>query len=293
VPAQVHPTAFVRLLSLFAIGSRDERLSLACLDDASRAFYGDALEACARMLSGSSEAFRAQAALAALMRLVWSLVPARLLEAQSPDVRALAHTALVSKFGDFQGINDATRFLTTIFKRVRQYHHSGRNATSLSLDLVAHQELLAEQGGRCSHCRFEFEAELYVYAAEDEGVLSSRYVPLQDELTLQKTFRKPELDHIVPVVLGGDSRENWQILCRSCNSGKSDQISYLFALAGHNANRVTHLHSLSSAKRYAVIAEAIGKGNTLESTGDGKFYRVFKVSPDGLANVENLVARYE
>jgi hypothetical protein len=50
---------------------------------------------------------------------------------------------------------------------------------------------------------------------------------------------------------------------------------------------------LTAAKRYAVIAQTVAHGtDTNGMAGDGKFYRVYKIAQNGLANLDNLIARY-
>lgn len=204
----------------------------------------------------------------------------------------MAEKALINRLGEFEGIDAAARHLTVVFKRIRQYARGGRRSISLDLERVAHRELYDHQRERCNHCRYEFDSDHYLYAAEEEDVVTTKYFPVLGEVALDRTYRRPELDHIVPVMLGGDSPQNWQILCRSCNSGKSDQISYMFSLTGQSYNRLAHLFELTSGKRYAVIAEAIAKGLPVTAPGDGQFYRIFKLQENGLANPENLTARY-
>lgn len=287
------PTALTTLLSLFANGEREDRLALARLQGKCRILYSDALEASGRLLSSGTESFRAQATLLALSRMIWSLVPARLLDSPSPDFESLAHRALVERLGAFDGVEASARYLSIVFKRIKKYAHYGRRSTSLDLDTITHKRLLLAQNGRCNHCLYEFGSDHYIYAAEDDGVLSRPYAPKIGEVHLEHTYRKPELDHIIPLVLGGDSEENWQILCKSCNAGKSDQFSYIFLLSGHASNRLSHLFELTAGKRYAIIAETIAKGESPNiCPGDGGFYRVFKVCEQGMANPENLLARY-
>lgn len=287
------PLALSNLLFVFAEGSYSDRLAVARLGPGTRTFYSDALEASGRLLNAGAETFRAQATIAAVARLTWSLVPARLIDSPSPDIRGLAEKALLSRFGEFDGFDAVSRHLTIVFKRIRQYAREGRRAMSLDLDLIAHQQIFERQNGRCNHCQYEFKGDLYSYAVEEDAVVATRYNPLPGEIALEKTFRRPELDHIVPLILGGDSPQNWQILCKSCNLGKSDQITYIFSLAGQNYNRVEHLFGLTAGKRYAVIAESIFSGVLPTEPLDGKWYRIFKKDKLGLSNPENLVAHYE
>ena len=156
--------------------------------------------------------------------------------------------------------------------------------------LITHRRLLDDQRGRWNHCLYEFGATDHFYAIEDDGLPAESDALVDGELALSQTFRRPELDHIIPVILGGDGESNWQILCRSCNAGKSDQISYMSAMLGQSYNRLGHLYQLTAGKRYAIIAEASVEFETPK--GDGRHFRVFKKEYSGLANPENLHAVY-
>lgn len=290
MPGYCQPDSLVKLLSLFAEGSRYERSSLSRLQGDARSYFSDSLENSGRLMIAGSELYRAHATISTLMRLVWSLVPVKLLNAPSPDFRSLAKRALHDRFGEFQRSEEAVRYLTTVFKRIRKYARAGRDASSLDFELMTHRELLVEQQGRCAHCLYEFKADNYFYAPEEDGISVVHEMPLDGEITLSRTLRKPELDHIIPLILGGDNPDNWQILCKSCNAGKSDQVSYLTGVMGSSQNRVGHLLHLTTAKRYAVLVDAPDAIDL--RSGDGKYMRIFKKDEAGFANPENLIAKY-
>lgn len=292
MPTVIQPAAVSRVLEIFAGGSQHDRLALTRLAPDVRSFFSDALESTGRTLGVGSEAVRAQATLATLTRFIWSLVPSRLLGGDSPDFRRLAEEVLLQRIGEFAGSDIVSRNLAVIFKRIRRYARTGRTATSLDLDQIRHQGILVRQSGRCNHCLYEFGPDLYRYAGEEDGISVTEYRPIQGEIALSQTYRKPELDHIIPLVFGGDQEENWQILCATCNRGKSDQVSYFFNVNSLNSNRLADLYSLTSGKRYATIAEARGVTPPEISAGDGRFYRIHKRDFSGLLNIENLVARY-
>lgn len=278
------------LLKVFAEGKREDRLEIATLKGPLGGFFSDSVDSSGRLMASGAAAYRAHAAIAMLTRLIWSLVPTRLISSASPDVKALAQRALIGRFGSEYFDDEVTRYLTVVFKRIRTYALAGRQVQSLNLELIAHRTLLIQQGGRCNHCLYQFAASDHFYSVEDDGVPSGSSEAMDGELVLLQMFRRPELDHIVPVILGGDGEENWQILCRSCNAGKSDQISYMSLMHGQVNNRVGHLFSLTAGKRYAVIAEATRDEKPV--TGDGRHFRIFRKDETGLANPENLRALY-
>ena len=117
---------------------------------------------------------------------------------------------------------------------------------------------------------------------------------LENEIVLHHaTFRTPELDHIIPYVLGGDSSNNWQILCKSCNIGKSDYINYMYAFSSQSTHRLSDLESLTYGKRYAVIASTSQKLDSSSiQISDGRYYRIFKNNDDGFLDSMNLKSEY-
>lgn len=67
---------------------------------------------------------------------------------------------------------------------------------------------------------------------------------------------EPQIDHIVPVALGGRSEsENYQILCRRCNVGKGKLLSWLMA-APYFLDRADEL---SAQLRFCVLAAHHGR----------------------------------
>lgn len=289
VVARLDLVGLTQVLSIVAHGSQAQRLSLVRLEEETRTFFSDVLDPTTR--SSGADVIRAHACLAALMRTLWNLVPQRVFSAGSPDFRSLAHAALRRRFGQGTFPESTASYLAVVFKRIRQYALTGRHASSLDLELQSHRHLLDVQAGRCNHCRYEFNAELYHYLAEEEGVAADSYEPRPGEVYFPPVYRRPELDHIVPVLLGGDNNDNWQILCASCNRGKSDLLVYFGGFQQTGAGRMSDLFAMSTGKRFAVISETPSQVST--HSGDGKFFRVFRANPDGFLNRENLVARYE
>ena len=92
-----------------------------------------------------------------------------------------------------------------------------------------HTKLLESQNRQCSTCGYRFtDTELKYFFAEEIEFTRQEIATNADEVMLQQYNRRPVLDHIVPYFLGGDTKENWQILCASCNSGKGDALSWMF-----------------------------------------------------------------
>jgi hypothetical protein len=284
--------ALERLLGVFSVGTLTERLELTRVVESEKNFYSDALDLSSRLLENGSSAFRAFTTISFLTRIIWSLVPNKLLTSPSPDFKNLAKLSIENKFGNVDNIDALSKNLSIIFKRIRQYSLDGRSGvTSLNLSSTKHQLIFNRQNGRCNHCLFEFGNNLSKYYSEDEGVIAVPYISVKDEIVLDKTYRQPELDHIVPLVLGGDGPDNWQILCKTCNAGKSDLVNYMYIYASQSSNRYSQLIELSSGKRYSIISEyRIEDTDVAES--DGSFYRIFKRDDNGLYSPDNLYAKY-
>jgi hypothetical protein len=281
-----------RLMRVVAAGSHEDRIALSRLDPGSREFFSDALSSVARYADHAADTIRAHVAISVLIRRLWTLVPPAILEGAAPNFGNLARDALASRYRpeDF-GANDVGH-LSIIFKRIRNGIRHGRRSTSLDLELESHRELLCCQQNRCNHCLYEFGLEMYRYAVEEDDVPAEPYISMADEVVLSTIFRKPELDHIIPILLGGDGGANWQILCRSCNAGKSDLLSYFFNYSSRRHSRPSDLFELSAGKRYAVIGEARANEVVATTEHDGRWYRVFRRNNAGFCNAENLIARY-
>lgn len=287
----MNTAALEPLFSVLVDGDRQNRLAVSRLESPLRELFSDSLDQSSRLLAGDVESFRAHASLSALVRIIWSLVPSRVLTGSSPDFLGLASDALIRRFGRNGNHQRLSKQLAVIFKRIRRYARDGRQATSLDLELKSHQDLFHAQSGRCNHCLFEFFSDSAIYAAEDDGIPVAEGLPVAGELTLARTFRRPELDHIIPLILGGDSPENWQILCKSCNIGKSDHVAHSFTMGSRSYSRVEHLLDLTPGKRYSVIAQADPEFRSLVKPGDDLALRVFRRDDWGLNNPENLIAR--
>jgi len=283
---------FVKIL---ANGTREERVNLTILDNVTATYFSNNLESISSMMPDSKES-KAFTSISILTRYLWSLVPRELFETQYPDFKKLARSSIVSKFGlsNIPEIDILISDLSKIFKRIRLVYKEGRrNAKSLNLDNSSHLELFNIQNKRCALCAYEFEINLHRFELEEDGMEAFPYNKLENEIVLQTTFRKPELDHIIPYVLGGDSSDNWQILCKSCNIGKSDYINYMYAFSSQSSHRLSDLESLTYGKRYAVIASTgLKQACSSIQISDSKYYRIFKNNDDGFLDSMNLKSEY-
>ena len=284
---------FVKIL---ANGTREERVNLTILDSVTATYFSNNLESISSMMPDAKES-KAFTSISILTRYLWSLVPRELFETQYPDFKKLARNSIISKFG----LSNISEFdilisdLSKIFKRIRLVYKEGRrNAKSLNLDNSQHLELFKIQNKRCALCAYEFEINHHRFELEEDGMEAFPYNKLENEIVLHHaTFRTPELDHIIPYVLGGDSSNNWQILCKSCNIGKSDYINYMYAFSSQSTHRLSDLESLTYGNRYAVIASTSQKLDSSSiQISDGRYYRIFKNNDDGFLDSMNLKSEY-
>jgi 5-methylcytosine-specific restriction endonuclease McrA len=284
--------AFGEMLSVFATGTREQRVGISNLSTQVQVTFGDSYHAVSRVTQIDDPSTKAYAAIVTLTQLLWSIVPTDLIENVNPDFHALAANALNKLFANAKPDKVSVESLVVIFKRIRKFHRLGRSSPSLNLDHYEHKRIFEDQLGKCAHCGYQFLDDLSMYAPEEDGYVVTRETSAPKEITLERTFRRPELDHIIPVILGGDSYNNYQILCKSCNVGKSDHLTYLSAITGPTYGRLGHLFDMTAAKRYGVIAREKSKNIVSMTRGDNKQFRVFRIKENYHLNPENLRAEY-
>lgn len=278
-----------QFLSVVSRGSRAERTALSVLAPKEQTLFAVSLEATAKAAYGDAEALKASAALSSIVRLVWNLAPQELFTQPSPNFRGLAARSVAARFEPSATTEQLVADLVVVFKRLRAFYRDGRQVTSFRPGHSDHLGLLRAQGWRCALCLYHFAEDLDRYAAEEEDVcVDSRPLAL-GEVRMPTTYRRPELDHIVPHLLGGDEPSNWQILCRSCNGGKSDSITSLSKHFNLPSLRAGDFHDLTASKRFAVIAVARRNVADLPSKVD-EHLRVFRRQTTGMLNIENLFA---
>ncbi|QYU69719.1 HNH endonuclease [Leptolyngbya sp. 15MV] len=200
----------------------------------------------------------------------------------------MAKAAIVAHHGEDAGTSpDLVRDLSVVFRRLRRSQGPDERYTSLDLERSDHRRLFEEQGRRCAVCRYLFKE--YDLEAEQEGLPSlSCEGALPGEERLEKYYRAPELDHILPKFLGGDTSANWQILCRSCNNGKGEGIAWVLRRGLLPAARPSEAMKLSAALRYAVLASYYASEPTRLSTAAEGELRIFRKRQDVLPVYDNL-----
>lgn len=289
--SKLYSEPFLRFLEIVNRGTRADRQAIALVSSSAQPLFSAAFEIATVTAYGSSTPLKAHACLTAIVRTIWNMAPIELFVQPAPDFKYLAAKAIRENIPSISDESQLVPNLAVIFKRLRRFHRFGRDTTSFSNASRDHLQILDGQSWRCAHCLFKFETDLDVYAGEEDGMVVDRSLTVPGELRLAATYRRPELDHIIPHLIGGDSMENWQILCKSCNLGKSDAISGLARQFSQISVRVDDLYTFSASKRYAVIADVGGHDVDLASVPDTDFVRIFKKSDRGFLNIENLCCR--
>lgn len=91
-----------------------------------------------------------------------------------------------------------------IVTNVKRAQHGLKKTGWAQLHYKRKDELLKSQNGRCRVCG----KRLVTGSSADQ-------------------LASPEVDHIVPFALGGDKAANLRVICKQCNSVKSNNISYI------------------------------------------------------------------
>ncbi|MEX3639183.1 HNH endonuclease [Paraburkholderia sp. BR14320] len=278
----------LRFLDIVSRGKREDRRALALLSSDAQRLFDASFDAVTKLAYGSSSSIRAHASLMAIVRILWNLAPVELFTQPSPNFKYLARRTIEERLSLGAGNEQLIRDLALVFKRIRFFYRHGRNTTSFDPSSSAQLSILHAQGWRCALCLFPFEDDLDLYAAEEESVVVDRHPAVENEIRLKEMYRRPELDHIIPHLLGGDDPENWQILCRSCNSGKSDAISGLSRHFSHSSVRTGDFSEFGASKRFAVVADYRSSSENLPVPTADQFLRVFRRNRSGFLNIENL-----
>lgn len=176
-----------------------------------------------------------------ILPLVFGLIPPNLFQIPTSPYRAVKPE--IVKHLNNLGLDSNDNDLVEIIKKIsdqyyfcisdqqRSSQRKGRIST-LKSDANLYKKVLSRQNHRCSFC----------------GVLF-------DNIVLET------LDHIIPYKLLGDPPEadNWQILCKPCNSGKKEYISNLQSPQAwnwiYNSNEINS--PIAEDLRYVVLSSSL------------------------------------
>ena len=189
-----------------------------------------------------------------LIKTFWHLIPTKVFESCDPNYRKIAEE--IFKEVSSEKVPEQTiTSLEKCLKRLRSYYKEGREASSLDLSDPTHIKLLDQQNNRCEVCKYEFSDFDLKCADEIEGeLLYDENIFGAFDIHLDRLNRKPVLDHIIPVFLGGDKSSNWQILCESCNSGKGETIGWVFRPSWTGIKKISDAFKLTPSMRYMILA---------------------------------------
>ena len=280
-------TSFDLLLDIISgSNNRPQRLGLTYFSPEQREQFADRHSATTRFIGSDFESATAEVSFFLAVRILWSLVPAKLFTVIAPNFEAMARLSL-RKVEYCTGQTE--RRLATVFRRLRASQLSGRPNTRLDLETRRHKTVFDSQGRRCGLCSYKFESPDFVYALEDDDeVYVSPHDAKPDEVVLPKYYRRPVLDHIIPYFLGGDQPDNWQILCQTCNTGKGESLSWLARKGWAPSSRVGDLFSLTASLRYAVLADFRAKVHLRCANSE---LRIFRRDRSRLVFYDNLVCQ--
>lgn len=284
-----HSRSLPGLLSTLARPeNKADRRSLAFLLAETARSFADDLQVNCRLVGETRERLEAHMSLIVVVRTIWSITPERLFTTADPDYERMAKAAIVAHHGEQAAISpELVRDLSVVFRRLRRSQAPDDRYTSLDLERKDHRRLFEEQGERCAVCRYLFKEYDLEPGQESLPSLGCEEA-LPGEERLERYYRAPELDHILPKFLGGDTSANWQILCKSCNGGKGDGIAWVLRRGLLPAARPSEAMKLSTSLRYAVLAgyhasERIGVSSDIEGE-----LRIFRKRQDVLPVFDNL-----
>lgn len=175
--------------------------------------------------SSNKNLWQQEIGLIAIWRAFLSLLPSDVLEYPEQPCRNTVRDRLIHLLGEEPSSRDL-EVVMQVVKRIQRYCKGGRRTIargSFDLDLVSHVRILRRQSYRCANCGYRFkdmDLDSDLFDESSEGSVSSPVNP--SDRSPRRLRRKAVLDHIIPIYLGGDREENWQVLCACCNLGKSD-----------------------------------------------------------------------
>lgn len=283
--------ALEQLVDIFTeTGNRSARKSFTRFLPATQHTFALDLPYALKWIDADRDSIEAEISLLCSIRLLWTLVPSRLFETPNPDYERLVEHGYRSVFQENPEKADIRR-ISIIFRRLRASYLKEAVKTSLDLENPKHAHILAEQCGRCAVCGYKFSTVAQWQLEEPNYLMQEAYKAKDEEITINKYFRRPELDHIIPHAFGGDDESNWQILCKTCNGGKSDALSWLNQRGWIPPSRVADTMKITSSMRYACLVRHEFDISEMENDNE-KMLRIFRLDNTKLITANNLKVEY-
>jgi 5-methylcytosine-specific restriction endonuclease McrA len=245
------PDAWRKFLQRLAVGNGTDS-DLRELPEVS----GGQLEALLEAAAVGVEQWRRELALVALVRGVLGVLPAIVVERPEESCRDVVERRLAHVFGA-PPLEEDVELVMTVVKRMQLYRRVGRSGIGgrgVSLEKREHRKLLRVQEGRCRACGYKF---LYGDLSPDPSAGEVPHVdgPIESrDRSPRRIRRRAVLDHVLPVYLGGDDAHNWQLLCRTCNEGKSDMLFGFESRHWFGTARLGDLTRVSARLFYMVLS---------------------------------------
>jgi hypothetical protein len=209
-------------------------------------------------LSGTNHSqWRREIAQVALWRAFVTMLPASVFEEPERPCRQQVEARVARVLGE-PADTEIIDHIMTIVKRVQRVLLSGRRSiskTSFDVASTFHGALLKEQAHRCAVCGYEF-APADLEEDPSAGVLSrldGRLAGRRDR-SPTRIRRKAVLDHRLPIYIAGDDHANWQVLCTTCNEGKSDVVIAAGSHEWSGSLRSSRLTDVRSRLFYLILA---------------------------------------
>lgn len=201
-----------------------------------------------------SAQWRKELGLVVLLRSLIAMIPAVALEQPDRPCRGAIEQRIRQLTGEPAEKSEVDA-LVRVVKRLQRYRSAGRRglrASSFDRSSKLQARILRDQGSRCASCGYRFE-DGDLEEDKSAGITSKIDAPLSEyDRSPPKIRRKAVLDHQLPVYLAGDS-QNWQILCWTCNEGKSDMLFGIEAYEWFGRARFANLLTVRPRLRYMVL----------------------------------------
>lgn len=246
-----------------------------------------------RLSSVGQSNWSEETALVALYRTVSAVIPTSVIDDPESPCRSAIETRLQHLFG-YPPDADLVEAILAIAKNIQQYRLGGRRAIGgrgLDLESAFHKGLLKRQHGRCACCGYRFlDDDLYSDEDPEESPMSTASDSRASiDRSPERFKRQANLDHRYPVYLAGTTQSNQQILCATCNAGKSDRLAGFEGKAWFNPLSTVSTSGVSSQLFYMVLNRD-GACRVCQRGPRQVELRVVRRDPNGLDVYTNLTA---